>query len=169
MTIIQQKIEQASEIRIVEKLLEGIIGELCWGVRLSFGNELRLEIGPKLPDPVLKGKEKGHWRLGASTSKWILEIPDSNLVDSNDELVLIKEKIKLIEGNYVNEFKIDWPKLGIEIIFSNQMKLKILPIWNKQSELAHWEFFMPNSMFLRMGPKTNWSYYRSDISKKTKM
>ena len=154
--------KQNSEIARIEKLLEGIIGETCWGVRLSFGDELRLEVGPKMPNPNLKGQQKGLWRLGTRASRWILEISGDSVVDSNDDMLLIIEKIKLIEGNQIMALIIDWTDLGVEIQLSNQINLKILTVWNNTSKLAHWELFMPDSMFLKMGPKRTWSYDRSD-------
>lgn len=159
----KQKIKQMSDIKKIEDLLQGIVGEMCWGARLSFGNELRIEIGPKLSNSALKDKKKGLWRLGASASNWILELHSDKLITSNDDLIVINKNLKLIEGYPIAAFVIDWPKLGLEILFNNEMRLRILPIWSKDSDLAHWEFFMPNSMFLQVGPKSTWSYYRSDI------
>ena len=164
MTTIQiQEVRRKSDIRKIEDIMRGIIDEVCWGIHLSYGDELRFEIGPKMPDPILKGKEKGLWTLGTRASDWSLHLLNEKLIESNDDVALIKQKIPFMNGSRINSFKVDYPKLGLEIMFINKIILKISPNWDAGSQLAHWDLMMPNNMFLKIGPAATWSYYRSDI------
>ena len=115
-------------------------------------------------DAGVEGKEKGLWRLRAKASEWSLILRGNEIVNSKDNLIQIKQNISLIDENRIITFEIDWPKLGLEITFNNEMKLKINPVWDDDYELAHWEFLMPNTMFLQVGPKSTWSYYPSNMS-----
>jgi hypothetical protein len=158
-----QEIRQISDIRKIEDLMHGIIGEVCWGTRLSYGDEFHFEIGHKIPNPILKNKEKGSWSLGTRASDWSLYLSNEKLVESTDELDLIRDKIHLMDENRISSFKIGYPKLGLEIMFVNKMILRIKPTWDDDSQLAHWYLMMPNNMFLKVGPASTWSYRRSDI------
>jgi hypothetical protein len=161
--ILNQKIKHMSQIKIIEELLHGIIGEICWDAHLGYGDELQIEIGDKVPDPIILGKETGLWTFGSRASKWKLVSSTDRYVTSEDDLRSIKQSVRFIDGNRIMAFNVYWPKLTLEIVFHTQLKLEILPVWMRGSKLAHWEFFMPNSMFLKVGPKATWSYYRSDI------
>ena len=70
----QSKIDQDYFYRLVEP----IIGKVCWQIRLGYGQELCLEIGEKIPyhSPILDDEFKGEWQLGTRASEWaIYEIP----------------------------------------------------------------------------------------------
>ena len=158
-----QEIRQRSDIRKIEDITRGIIGEVCWGTHLSYGDEFRFEIGHKIPDPILKNKEKGSWSLGTRASHWSLYLSNEKLVESTDELELVRQKIHLMDENRISSFKIDYPKLGLEIMFINKMILRVRPTWDNDSQLAHWDLMVPNNMFLKVGPASTWSFHRSDI------
>jgi hypothetical protein len=156
------EVRHASDVEKIEQLMQGIISEVCWGIHLSYGNELKLEIGARLPYRVLKGKERGEWSLGARASQWFFYLSNEPLVTSRDSIELFKQKTPLMEGNPITAFSVEYPELGLEITFSNEMRLKISPSWDS-SELAHWELLAPNSMFLQVGPEATWRYHPSDI------
>jgi hypothetical protein len=145
-----------NEPREIEKIVQKIIGEPCWGGRLSIGNELRLEFGSKLPNPNLRDKLKGRWRLGASTSKWVLLTGSDLVVSSNDDAMQIKEKISLLNDQYVTEFNINWEDFSAEILFGNQIRLKLSPDLSKRSKVPHWQLFMPDFLLLEVGPGKTW-------------
>jgi hypothetical protein len=145
-----------NETREIEKIVQKITGEPCWGCRLSIGNELRLEFGSKLPNPNLRDKLKGRWRLGASTSKWVLVTGSDLVVSSNDDAMQIKEKISLLNDQHVTEFNINWEDFSVEILFGNQMRLKLSPDLSKRSKVPHWQLFMPDSLLLEVGPGKTW-------------
>ena len=95
-----QKVTNASDIKQVEALVRGILGETCWKAHLSYGGELRLEIGAKLPylQTSMAGKERGTWMLGVRGSGWVLESPAETLVNSRDTLAVIEQRIHDVEN-----------------------------------------------------------------------
>jgi hypothetical protein len=161
MTINQTGIvKSTSDIKKIEELLHGIIGELCWETYMSYGGELCLEIGAKEP-PRLTGIEMGVWSLGVRESDWILSLAGEQIVTSDDEESLIKQKMIVMEGCHISGLSIEYPTLSLELMFNSEARLKIVPVRRRNSKLAHWEFFMPNSMLLDVGPGKKW-YFGND-------
>lgn len=153
-------VKNTSDIKKIEELLHGIVGELCWRTYISYGEELRLEVGAKRP-PSVPGFEMGVWSLGVRASDWILSLAGEQIATSDDDINLIEQKMIMMEGCHISGLSIEYPTLSLELVFSSEVRLKIVPVQRRNSKLAYWEFFMPNSMLLDVGPGKKW-YFGND-------
>lgn len=65
-TNLVQKVSTAKDLKHLKNITNGIIGEICWRASLSYGDELTLHIGAKIPysQKSMVAREKGAWILG---------------------------------------------------------------------------------------------------------
>ncbi|MEC4985612.1 MAG: hypothetical protein SAK42_16055, partial [Oscillatoria sp. PMC 1076.18] len=71
--------------------------------------------------------------------------------------------IKLLEGNEISQFKLNYPDLVLKISFNNKYELQVFPDWEDDYDLPYWELFTTNNMVLQLGVGRSWSYQRSDL------
>ncbi|MEC4894387.1 MAG: hypothetical protein SAL07_18215 [Oscillatoria sp. PMC 1051.18] len=187
-----QSIDSETDLKQLQEIVKNICGEICWEAKLSYGDELSLEIGDKIPysHKSMENKQKGSWRFGTRGSQWrlysiyfTLDFPANSqnnmsllysseisrnkttklIVTSELEPEIIKEKIKLLEGIKVSKFEVDYPDLVLKIGFNNNYELQVLPDWEDDYDLPYWELFTPDKMVLQLGVGKSWSYQRSDL------
>ncbi|MDY6781440.1 MAG: hypothetical protein SW833_02615 [Cyanobacteriota bacterium] len=159
-----RRIKKASDLNQIQGLTRKILGEPCWNAHLSYGDELCLDIGKKIPytQKVMLGKEKGSWILGCRASQWILESQDKAIASSQLAPEGIEREVKVVEGSKITRFEIGYPDLILIVSFSNGCQLKIFPDL-EDLDLSYWELFTPDAMLLEMGPGRIWSYCRADV------
>ncbi|WP_224409279.1 hypothetical protein [Oscillatoria salina] len=187
-----QSIDSETDLKQLQEIVKNICGEICWEAKLSYGDELSLEIGDKIPysHKLMKNKQKGSWTFGTRGSQWklysiyfTLDFPANSqntvsllnsseisrkriselIVSSESELEIIKEKIKLVEGNEISKFELEYPSLVLKISFNNKYELQVFPDWEDDYDLPYWELFTPDNMLLQLGVGRSWSYQRSDL------
>ena len=163
--IIIQKITQDGDLDKLRKIASGIMGGPCWQAGLSYGDELILDIGARIPAShgMAAGREKGAWILGTRGSDWSLEYLGKKMVSSEEDSEIVKQTIKAIEGGAIAAFKIRYPDLLLAVEFSNGYKLKVFPDLEGDSDLSYWELFAPYNMLLELRPGPLWYYYPSDL------
>ena len=68
-------INQNSDLTPLKLQLKHILGEICWRVKISYGDELRLDIGEKIPfyHHKMGNRLKGSWNFGSRCTFWQLE------------------------------------------------------------------------------------------------
>ena len=169
---IAQKITDNADLEKLREITNCIIGEPCWEARMSYGDELCLEIGDRIPilHRLMKGKEKGAWMLGTRGTDWTLESPTKETIASSKEAPeVFKEKVKVIEDTTITAFETHYPDLILTVEFSNGYKLKIFPDLTDDFDLSYWELFTPNNMLLRLEPGAIWTYTRADVPMSAKI
>jgi hypothetical protein len=99
-----KNINQPSDLEQIIQIISGVIGESCWKVSLSYGDELTLHIGERIPyvQKSMVGKEKGSWILGTRATQWRIDSPSETLVTSNDEPEIIRQKIDAIRDSNIS-------------------------------------------------------------------
>lgn len=159
-----RNITQLSDLEELIQLICEIIGETCWKAGLTYGNELTLHIGAKIPylQKSMLAKEKGAWILGTRATRWRIDFRGDTLVDSNNDLETIKQKVAAIESNTITNIKISYENLALTVSFTNQSKLILLPNSEEDVDLPDWEIFTPYHMVLKFGPGAVWSYTSSN-------
>ncbi len=155
---------KAKDLEHLKEITNGIIGEICWRASLSYGDELRLHIGAKIPysQKSMVGKEKGSWILGTRATEWRIESATFALTTSDEDSEIIRKKVQAIENTTITVFETNYPDLSLIVLFSNGCKLTLLPD-PENFELPFWELFTPYRMFLKVGPDPIWSYINVDL------
>src|SRR5919109_39433 len=80
--------------------IQGLVGERCWRARLAYGDELKLDIGRKIPykSQKMKGLVRGSWTVGSRGTPWKLTYP-SGVVSSRSK----RSKIEAALGEVVGD------------------------------------------------------------------
>jgi hypothetical protein len=165
MPIIEQNVTKPDDLDKLHELTKAIIGQPCWNIRLGYGEELKLEIGEQVPyrHPYFAGQYQGAWMLGSRGTDWTLKLPDGMLLNSDDDIEIIKQKIQGIVNTDIVSFNAQYPGFSLVISFSNGAVLNIAPsAEDLLFDLAYWELFMPENKHLSLGPGSKWTYSRSD-------
>jgi hypothetical protein len=131
----------------VDAILGGLRGVRCWRARLSYGDELMLDLGERrdYDSPLMAGQQRGEWVLGLRASAWTVG-PDADLAD--------------LEGDRVRDASAGYPNLGLVLRFDSGAELAVIPDPG-ETDLAAWELFTPAGMLLRAGPGPHWVYKRA--------
>lgn len=164
-----QEVTEATDLEQLREIISGVIGENCWRASLSYGDELSLHIGAKIPysQKSMSGKEKGAWILGTRGTAWRLDSPSETLVTSEDGPEILRQKVHAIKDTHIAAFKVNYPDLALTVMFGNGCKLMVIPDAKDDSDLPYWELFTPYRMLLKVGPSAMWSYVRSDLPENT--
>ena len=159
------EVTQSTDLEPLREITSGVIGEICWKVSLSYGDELSLHIGARIPysQKSMSGKEKGAWILGTRLTAWRLDAPNETLATSVDAPEILRHKIQAIENTKITSLETRYPDLALAVKFNNGCKLILFPTVEDDSDLPYWEMFTPSRMVLKVGPGGIWSYIRSDI------
>lgn len=163
-TNLVKNITQPSDLEQLHQIISGVIGETCWKASLSYGDELTLHIGAKIPysQKSMTGREKGAWILGTRATQWRLDSPTQTLVSSNDEPEIIRHKVDAIKDSTIAGIETYYRNLALTVTFSNGYKLILLPSSEDNVDLPYWEMFTPYQMVLKVGPGARWSYISSN-------
>jgi hypothetical protein len=163
--VIGKVVTKREDLDIPKEIVSKVIGETCWKASLSYGDELRLHIGARMPysHPALRGQEKGAWMLGTQGSAWNLSSSSKTLASSEDTLARINQELYDIEGSTIVAFEIDYPDLLPKIEVSNDRILTLILDSDDDFEIPYWELFTPYRKVLKVGPGTFWSYIRTDL------
>ena len=152
------------DIQQIGAIAKRILGEPCWEASLSYGDELRLEIGDRIAcqQKVMAGHEVGAWGFGTRGTDWQLFSSQGIILTSSAENVQVfKEKVKIIEETTITAFETQYPDFILTIGFSNGCELKIFPDLDDDSGVSYWELFTPDNMLLTLEPGGVWTYTRS--------
>ncbi|MBR8838853.1 MAG: hypothetical protein DSM106950_33830 [Stigonema ocellatum SAG 48.90 = DSM 106950] len=159
-----KNITQPSDLEQLNQIINGVIGEICWKANLSYGDELTLQIGARIPysQKSMAGKEKGAWILGTRTTQWRLNGPSETLVSANDDPEIIRQKVDAIKDSTIAVIETNYRNLALTVTFSNGCQLILLPNSEDDIDLPYWEMFTPDQMVLKVGPGARWSYTSSN-------
>jgi hypothetical protein len=124
-TKIIQTVSQPSDLDKISELTQGIIGKMCWSARLGYGDELKLDIGKRMPRKF--GRVRGEWYLGSRATGWVLRYKDEIVLTSDSEAEAINREIKVIEQSPIVAFEALYPSLGLAMTFANEYVLSINP------------------------------------------
>jgi len=163
---VSQQVNEAADLDQLLAILHGVVGQVCWGPRIGYAEELKLDIGAHIPytNRLLKGKEHGSWRFGSRGTAWELTSPDGLWVSSDDDEDVIRQKIQVLKDTTITGVAVRYPDLDLILTFSSGYQLAVLPTEeDDDEEVAYWELFTPDKMIVEAGPGATWSYSRADI------
>lgn len=160
------KISQNQDLDFVKEIITLILGKTCCKTIISYGDELRLEIGDRIAcqPKAIAGQEESEWEFGTRGTDWQLIADSGNILTSSAENVeLFKSKVKILESTTITKFETNYPDLVLTIGFSNGCELKLFPDLDDDCDVSCWELFTPNNMLLTLEPGGIWTYTRSDV------
>jgi hypothetical protein len=147
-----------SEILQIKAHIHPIIGQKAWGVSVGVGSFITLEFGDPIQSTELS-RSHGEWHLWIYYCAWRLEKGNSVLAGSEDPRPKLEQTVKCMEGLTLNSVEILPPALETIVRFSEQIVLRLFPIYSEEYE--HWMLYTPNGNVLCIGPGSNWSYESS--------
>lgn len=158
-TELVQPVTKDTDLQQLKEIIEKVIGEPCWRASLSYGDELSLHIGARVPysQKSMAGKEKGAWILGTRATAWKLDDTSQTITTSEDAPEIVRQKVHLIEGTVITAIESSCPNLDLTVTFSNGCQLILFPDTQEDSDLSYWEMFTPYQMILKVGPGAKWS------------
>jgi hypothetical protein len=159
-TPILQKVEKPGDLDKLNEITKGILGEICWRISFSYGDELILDIGQHiLYESKNSWAEEGSWILGTRGTAWRIEAADKILTTSDEPPGVILQKTQNIANSSIIAFETAYPELSLTVIFGTGHNLLILPSTeDDEFNLSYWELFTPNKMILEVGPGALWTY-----------
>ncbi|MEB3338699.1 MAG: hypothetical protein VKJ46_14615 [Leptolyngbyaceae bacterium] len=165
--------------------LKQLIDQPLLQLRFSYGDELTLHFGnpQQYSSPKLQHLVKGSYIIGARASPWLLFNPDGIFLGYDEEKSEfqsisrrvnkqeIKTNVNLIQSGTlidaadlftIQDLENAWG-FGLWLHLANGSLLLIIPNSGKEKilqdeEVADWEIFMPNNLYLRVGPGLKGSY-----------
>jgi hypothetical protein len=172
------EVRNSFDLKGLETVLQGLAGQVCWMAKLTYGDELALHFGDRIPCgiPRFPGLEEGSWIFGTRATPWQLDVPGKSRVTSADDRNVLQPRLADLEGAKVVRAAVPtcvlneqahatqsfWP--GFLIVFDNGATLQLLPgIEELRDTLALWELFTPGNMVLEFDPNLAWSYLRADV------
>ncbi len=166
-TNLVKNITRLSDLEPLTQIINGLIGETCWKASLSYGDELTLHIGERIPysQKSMIGKEKGAWILGTQATQWQIDSPSETVVTSEDDSEIIKQRVVVIKDSTIAAIEINYQNLGLTVALNNEYKLILLPNhedYENGVDLPYWEIFTPHQMVLKVGLRATWSYSSSN-------
>src|SRR5215216_7806025 len=121
------RVVEPTDLDRLNEIISEILGATCWRANLSYGDELILNIGDRLPysQPSMAGREKGAWMLGTRASAWRIHCPMGTLASSDEDPDALKQKLHYVEGTSVTEFNTGFPDLALTVNFANGCALRV--------------------------------------------
>ena len=150
-----------NEVDKLEREIGGLVGERCWHARLGYGDELKLDIGRKVPykSPKLKGLLRGTWTVGSRATPWKLTCA-SGVVSSRSKRSKIEAALGEVVGN-VQAVTVGSRRMSLTIKIGSQFTLTIE---NRSvaatDDLPYWEVFTPQRTCIQAGPGRNWVHLK---------
>lgn len=151
-------IRNSAELNALRRLIRQLVGETCWRARLAYADELKLDIGKKVPykSPKMKGLLRGSWRLGSRGTSWRLESAGRS-ISSRNRRPRIVAALHELSGD-VQAVRIGYRQLGLRIQFKNGCTLTIEHDAGRPTYgLPCWEIFTPQGACIQAGPGRRWS------------
>ncbi|XWK89160.1 MAG: hypothetical protein U7127_03570 [Phormidium sp.] len=115
-----REVTQLTDIREIAEITMKVFLQICWKATLTYGDELSLHIGAKIPysQKSMAGKQKGEWIVGTRGNPWQLKSGGETIANSEEDAESIRGKVKAIENNHISWF-VPTPELDFNRASSN--------------------------------------------------
>jgi len=153
----KKSVRNKAQLAALLRLVRPIVGQRCWSARLAYADELKLDIGDKIPyrSPKLKGLLKGCWRFNACGGDWKLESPEAT-VSSRSKRPRIEAALKKLVGD-ITAVTVGYRQLSLALGFADGSKLTISHRAGQPTyDLPYWEIFTPDGKIIQAGPGRRW-------------
>lgn len=155
--LIVKTINSPSDLELILRLIEPLIGEYCIEASLSFGTELYLEFKQKALN------ELGDWTITTRASDWHIEKSSKIILTSHEEYNILERKVQRLVNTQIVKLDIVYETLSFIAQFGNQDILVIKPFLDEDVEgVADWRIYTPEKMVVEVGPGRFWDYVSVD-------
>jgi hypothetical protein len=150
----------SAEILKINKIIQPLMGNEAWGVKLGVGSFITMEFGA----PVTKSAKyvHGEWHLWIYCCGWYLENPNHIFIGSEDPRDILKSEVTVLEGLRLENILISPIAFETNFLFSNGKVLHTFPL-NFIDPCEYWKLFTPNGKVLILGPAKHWSYEDASV------
>lgn len=149
----------------INQILSGLVGVRCWRPHLSYGDELKLEMGDRVPyrSKLQAHLMRGSWMLGTRGSKWVVRQGTDIVVTSAEEPEQMETGIQALVDRTISEARLDAESLVLTIQFDGDYQIEVTPDTEDEEDkdypLCDWELFTPDGdKVLQVGPGRRWVY-----------
>ena len=162
----------------IERLVSGLYGKPCWGVKPGVGPFLTLEFGKpnlEIRDPIIATKGAstnlrdrlarravhvhGEWHLWIYCCDWEV-LSGSKCIGDSSKKPKIRHAAEFLNGQELTCFSISLRKLSCVFEFDLGATLKTRP-YDKESE--QWLLYGPSHKVLSLRADGRYKYMRSDV------
>jgi hypothetical protein len=143
-------VKKPEDLDLLHEKTKGVIGQNCWRVWLGYGDELKMDIGAKVPVIIAGrnfGGEQGEWFFGSRGTDWKLTLNEVEVANSGEDAEVAQPKLQVLLDALITNFEAHFPDLSLTITFSNNYRLTVLPKPEDDTyEIAYWELFTPDDV-----------------------
>lgn len=144
----------SSDFDGLRAILSGLIGLPLLAARMSYGDELHLHFGKRMPSSGSRHKSfRGQWVLGTRASQWYVITRGS--AEQSDLAVA-----RSLEGAEIIRASLSPGDLDLEIEFDNGALFNVLAS-SDSDDFTSWEITTPYKSLVSVGPGRRWSESRS--------
>ena len=154
----------SSDFDGLRAILAGLIGLPLLVARSSYGDELHLHFGERMPSSGTRHNSfRGQWVLGTRASPWYLMRGGGSQVSEAELCTQDLAVLHSLEGTEVIRASLSPDDLDLEIEFKNGALFKV-PASSNSDDFASWEITTPYKSLVSMGPGRKWSESHSEDS-----
>jgi hypothetical protein len=148
---VTDSIENDRDGELLPEILSLLLDQICWSVKMSYGDEIHLHIGDKVPSPRRKSEDdyQGSWVVGTRGAPWTLTGRGRSIASSEEAIEEIEKRLTVLEGMPVTAIDIQYPEAILIWQFDGDYLFTITPDRNEESELADWEILTPERTILQ--------------------
>ena len=157
----------------VQGIVQGLYGQPCWKAAFTYGDELRLHIGERVPrtSQKLASKERGAWVFGTRGTAWQLKGPAETITSADPPEGLEERVHAALVNARVTDFQVRTGLVRREpvllISFDNRYQLVVTPgPEDEQDDFPYWELFTPDKTVLLHGPQGLSRYQRDEVARR---
>jgi hypothetical protein len=145
-------------LALLQKRVDGFIGKTWAAVRMSYGGEIRIDIGELTRNR--RGKQKGEWILGTRGSPWTLERQGSRLCCGGEEERIWVDSLHVVQGRVIRAVRVMVPGPDLTIEIEDGYRFAILP--SREPEWVAWELFCADGSRVAAWCDGRWTDGRRD-------
>jgi hypothetical protein len=158
------------DLAVLRGVVGRIVGQRCSRVAFSYGEELRLELGERIPTVVGKAERKrGEWTLLTRGSPWQFMDRESHPPSRSHAR---SNAVLSLEGKRLNSLEVS-PHLNLAMTFDARYVLTLNPERREPKQhgprlLPYWELFTPEHQLIVAGPGDWWKVKPADSRSSTR-
>jgi hypothetical protein len=150
----------SGDVDRIHALMQPLVGQRAWGVRLGTGSFLTLEFGAqRVSGQGDRARVHGEWHLWVYCTAWRLDTNEEIYAASEDDRSVLEQRVPVLEGRPLTAYRVEAPALAATIDFSG-LALRMFPVFSYGYE--HWLLYLPDGQVLTAGPGATWSLEQAE-------
>ncbi len=163
-----REIQSEEDIWQILDLLNPLLGYYCVESAMSYSTELWMQFrtNNQVYNHTPMHNLLGEYTVRTRITDWKIVQDNHTIVTSVEAYEDLEQKVLCLVGLRLFHIHIDYPFLGLTLEFDNNISLIVKPEPEEFYEyvVAYWDVFLPNHMFLEVGPDYVWDFRKSDYA-----